>query len=142
MWNTISAEGTVTRTCMFGGFGASECDIVENTDFTRQCNADGEWEEPDLYRCFSNATRRICEIRNVSIIIIIHCVVYSFTWERSLNTCTCFALFVCLTLLASFFLPSHLSFKNMYVCLHTLRIIIMYTCGINFIVHIIFVKYI
>ena len=33
-------------------------------------------------------------------------------------TCTCvlccFALFVCLTLLACFFLPSHLSFKNMY----------------------------
>ena len=30
--------------------------------------------------------------------------------------CTCtFALFVCLTLLASFFLPSHLSFKNMYM---------------------------
>ena len=28
----------------------------------------------------------------------------------------CFALFVCLTLLASFFLPSHLSFKNMYMC--------------------------
>ena len=28
----------------------------------------------------------------------------------------CFALFVCLTLLASFFLPSHLSFKNMYTC--------------------------
>ena len=27
----------------------------------------------------------------------------------------CFALFVCLTLLASFFLPSHLSFKNMCV---------------------------
>ena len=27
----------------------------------------------------------------------------------------CFAVFVCLTLLASFFLPSHLSFKNMYV---------------------------
>ena len=26
-----------------------------------------------------------------------------------------FALFVCLTLLASFFLPSHLSFKNMYI---------------------------
>ena len=36
------------------------------------------------------------------------------------STCTCtyctyFALFVCLTLLASFFLPSHLSFKNMYM---------------------------
>ena len=30
----------------------------------------------------------------------------------------CFALFVSLTLLASFFLPSHLSFKNMYTC-HT-----------------------
>ena len=27
----------------------------------------------------------------------------------------CFALFVCLTLLTSFFLPSHLSFKNMYL---------------------------
>ena len=29
-----------------------------------------------------------------------------------------FALFVCLTLLASFFLPSHLSFKNMYICIY------------------------
>ena len=32
----------------------------------------------------------------------------------------CFALFVCLTLLASFFLPFHLSFKNMYVKQSTL----------------------
>ena len=31
-----------------------------------------------------------------------------------LGVLCCFALFVCLTLLASFFLPSHLSFKNMY----------------------------
>ena len=30
----------------------------------------------------------------------------------------CFALFVCLTLLASFFLPSHLSFKNMYILVY------------------------
>ena len=30
----------------------------------------------------------------------------------------CFALFVCLTLLASFFLPSHLSFKNMYMYMY------------------------
>ena len=36
----------------------------------------------------------------------------------ALGVLCCFALFVCLTLLASFFLPSHLSFKNMY----------MYTC--------------
>ena len=35
----------------------------------------------------------------------------------ALGVLCCFALFVCLTLLASFFLPSHLSFKNMYsVC--------------------------
>ena len=33
----------------------------------------------------------------------------------ALGVLCCFALFVCLTLLASFFLPSHLSFKNMYV---------------------------
>ena len=32
-----------------------------------------------------------------------------------------FALFVCLTLLASFFLPSHLSFKNMYTSCDHLR---------------------
>ena len=32
----------------------------------------------------------------------------------ALGVLCCFALFVCLTLLASFFLPSHLSFKNMY----------------------------
>ena len=33
----------------------------------------------------------------------------------ALGVLRCFALFVCLTLLASFFLPSHLSFKNMYL---------------------------
>ena len=33
----------------------------------------------------------------------------------ALGVLRCFALFVCLTLLASFFLPSHLSFKNMYI---------------------------
>ena len=32
----------------------------------------------------------------------------------ALGVLCCFALFVCLTLLASFFLPSHPSFKNMY----------------------------
>ena len=32
----------------------------------------------------------------------------------ALGVLCCFALFVCLTLLASFFFPSHLSFKNMY----------------------------
>ena len=35
----------------------------------------------------------------------------------ALGVLCCFALFVCLTLLASFFLPSHLSFKNMYMYL-------------------------
>ena len=34
----------------------------------------------------------------------------------ALGVLCCFALFVCLILLASFFLPSHLSFKNMYMC--------------------------
>ena len=33
----------------------------------------------------------------------------------ALGVLCCFALFVCLTLLASFFLLSHLSFKNMYM---------------------------
>ena len=32
-----------------------------------------------------------------------------------LGVLCCFALFVCLILLASLFLPSHLSFKNMYM---------------------------
>ena len=36
----------------------------------------------------------------------------------ALGVLCCFALFVCLTLLASFFLPSHLSFKNMYIIIH------------------------
>ena len=35
----------------------------------------------------------------------------------ALGVLCCFALFVCLTLLASFFLPSHLSFKNMHMCI-------------------------
>ena len=36
----------------------------------------------------------------------------------ALGVLCCFALFVCLTLLASFFIPSHLSFKNMYIHVH------------------------
>ena len=35
----------------------------------------------------------------------------------ALGVLCCFALFVCLTLLAFFFLPSHLSFKNMHTCM-------------------------
>ena len=42
----------------------------------------------------------------------------------ALGVLCCFALFVCLTLLASFFLPSHLSFKNMYVVIRTHVVII------------------
>ena len=36
----------------------------------------------------------------------------------ALGVLCCFALFVCLTLLASFFLPSHLSFKSMYIYIY------------------------
>ena len=40
------------------------------------------------------------------------------------STCMhCFALFVCLTLLASFFLPSHLSFKNMHMSVHVFAVV-------------------
>ena len=42
----------------------------------------------------------------------------------ALGVLCCFALFVCLTLLASFFLPSHLSFKH--VCIQVCIIIYMY----------------
>ena len=41
-----------------------------------------------------------------------------------LGVLCCFALFVCLTLLASFFLPSHLSFRNMYMYMY----MYIYTC--------------
>ena len=41
----------------------------------------------------------------------------------ALGVLCCFALFVCLTLLASFFLPSHLSFKNMYCISPTVYIV-------------------
>ena len=45
----------------------------------------------------------------------------------ALGVLCCFALFVCLTLLASFFLPSHLSFKNMYITIiMTLHYLYMY----------------
>ena len=44
-----------------------------------------------------------------------HIHVYMYGKVTTLGVLCCFALFVCLTLLASFFLPSHLSFKNMYM---------------------------
>ena len=42
----------------------------------------------------------------------------------ALGVLCCFALFVCLPLLASFFLPSHLSFKNMYI-IYTYKYMLM-----------------
>ena len=36
----------------------------------------------------------------------------------ALGVLCCFALFVCSILLASFYLPSHLSFKNMYIYIY------------------------
>ena len=47
----------------------------------------------------------------------------------ALGVLCCFALFVCLTLLASFFLPSHLSFKTCIVHLHS------FICTCTCIVH-------
>ena len=41
----------------------------------------------------------------------------------ALGVLCCFALFVCLTLLASSFLPSHLSFKNMYMYMYILGLV-------------------
>ena len=54
----------------------------------------------------------------------------------ALGVLCCFALFVYLTLLASVFLPSHLSFKNMYIlCLYillkNLEIIIRLCCLVH-----------
>ena len=42
----------------------------------------------------------------------------------ALGVLCCFALFVCLTLLLSFFLPSHLSFKNMYNYAHVIQYVV------------------
>ena len=44
----------------------------------------------------------------------------------ALGVLCCFALFICLTLLASFFLPSHLSFKNMYMYVHCIMIYVQF----------------
>ena len=43
---------------------------------------------------------------------------YVHVHVTALGVMCCFALFVCLILLASFFLPSHLSFKNMYMYMY------------------------
>ena len=47
------------------------------------------------------------------------CALNGYMYIHALGVLCCFALFVCLTLLASFFLPSHLSFKNMYIHLYS-----------------------
>ena len=49
------------------------------------------------------------------VIVIDHFLAYMLGKVTALGVLCCFALFVCLTLLASFFLPSHLSFKNMHI---------------------------
>ena len=56
------------------------------------------------------------------------CLEYRVSWVRvppeaahltALGVLCCFALFVCLTLLSSFFLPSHLSLKHVYFMART-----------------------
>ena len=54
----------------------------------------------------------MCTLHMVYTCISCTCILGKVT---ALGVLCCFALFVCLTLLASFFLPSHLSFKNMYI---------------------------
>ena len=65
------------------------------------------------------------------------CLEYRVSWVRviflgkvtALGVLCCFALFVCLTLLASFFLPSYLSFKNkIHVYAFTFIHVHVYTC--------------
>ena len=52
----------------------------------------------------------------------------------ALGVLCCFALFVCLTLLASFFLPSHLSFKNMYMYMY--HIGLLYNILVSYLLHV------
>ena len=54
----------------------------------------------------------------------------------ALGVLCCFALFVCSTLLASFFLPSHISFKNMYICTCTYPVYAYMVSELNFLVHV------
>ena len=70
-----------------------------------------------------------CVYIHVCTCMSIHVLEYRVSWVRvppeadhfflgkvtALGVLCCFALFVCLTVLATFFLPSHLSFKNMYM---------------------------
>ena len=48
----------------------------------------------------------------------IHVHVYAYMYTCTCTFTCCYALFVCLTLLASFFLPSHLSLKHVHVHLY------------------------
>ena len=66
-----------------------------------------------------------------------HCHIWglSGTIYMYMGVLCCFALFVCLTLLASFFLPSHLSFKNMYMlvyilCIYMYHIHVLHAFGV------------
>ena len=54
---------------------------------------------------------------NVEVSVYMYGGKHSRAYSSVMCTCVlcCIALFVCFRLLASFFLPSHLSFKNMYM---------------------------
>ena len=56
----------------------------------------------------------------------------------ALGVLCCFALFVCLTLLASFFLTSHLSIKHVHACIHvrTLKSCFVFSNTCTFFVHV------
>ena len=66
IWPTTSAEITQYIDCMYGGIGARECEIVA-ANATRGCNEYGVWNESDTTNCYTEVTRMLCDIRNVSI---------------------------------------------------------------------------
>ena len=53
-----------------------------------------------------------CNIDQSTYACVLYIYIYIYLYMSALGVLCCFALFVCLTLLASFF---HLSFKNMYI---------------------------
>lgn len=67
-WPKTKAEIVEYISCVYMGTGDGvECEIFE-ANATRHCSPYGEWADPNITKCYTQVTQRLCEIRNVSIL--------------------------------------------------------------------------
>ena len=65
MWSEIEATVPQSLSCEFKGTSTEGGCVIVPANATRDCDEFGRWQAPDVSKCISEVTNRLCSIRNV-----------------------------------------------------------------------------